>query len=101
MVYFSALHFTNKMKTNYVIILGRLTNDEVKRLWEQAELFKEDDRKNKERVKAKDDLETYAINAKSIADRTLSVSEKIKIDQECDDVLEWLEDHRVCLLLSV
>ena len=75
--------------------IGRLTDSEVKRLWEQARIFKEDDRKNRERVKAKDDLENCAINAKSIAERTLSFREKRRIDEACDEVLLWLEDHRV------
>ena len=87
--------------TNQFCILGRLTDDEVKRLWQQAEIFKEDDQKNKERVKAKDDLEIYAINAISIADRTLSDSKKRRIDEECDEVLLWIEDHRVCLTLPI
>ena len=60
-------------------------------------MFKEDDRKIRECVKAMDDLENCAINAKSIAGRTLSFRDRRRIDEACDEVLEWLKYHRVCV----
>merc|ERR1711952_477652 len=74
---------------------GRLSKDEVERMVSDAEKFKNDDAKQKERISAKNGLESYCFNMKTtIEDENLkdkiSDDDKKKIADKCDEAIKWL-----------
>ena len=65
-----------------------------------AEKFKEEDNKQKDRISAKNGLESYccnmktAIEDKKMADKTCE-DEKKKIIDKCDDAIKWLDANQL------
>ena len=84
---------------NYVYISGYVSNFDANRLCEQARLASTGNRK--EQYLAMDNLEVTAKNAKSIAERKFSSSssQRLTIDEACDEVLSWLKKNKVCFFL--
>eukprot|EP00003_Mantamonas_plastica_P003158 TRINITY_DN1253_c1_g1_i1.p1 TRINITY_DN1253_c1_g1~~TRINITY_DN1253_c1_g1_i1.p1 ORF type:complete len:688 (-),score=310.17 TRINITY_DN1253_c1_g1_i1:148-2139(-) len=78
---------------------GRLTDEEIKRMVDDAEKFADEDKKVKERVEAKNGLESYAYSLKN----TLSDKEKIgdKLSEEdiktvedaVKETIEWIDNN--------
>ena len=90
-------------KNNKIVITndkGRLSKDEIERLVKEAEKFKDEDDKVKQRVEAKNQLEQYAyqvrqtINEEKLKDK-FSEDEKKQIQEKVDEVLKWSNDHPV------
>merc|ERR1711897_125681 len=48
--------------------MGRLSKEEIERMVNDAEKFKDDDNKQKERISAKNGLESYCFNMKTTID---------------------------------
>merc|ERR1712188_219986 len=71
---------------------GRLSPEEIERMVQEAEEFAEEDKLERERVDAKNDLETWLFNQKS------DLKEKYKgKEQDLDavqDAIKWLEDNK-------
>ena len=78
---------------------GRLSADEIEKMVAEAEKFKEDDDKQKERIAAKNGLESYCFNMKSTLDDK-NISEKIPqddkntISEKCNEALNWLDNNQ-------
>ncbi|RWW51861.1 hypothetical protein BHE74_00041761, partial [Ensete ventricosum] len=79
---------------------GRLSQEEIDRMVREAEEFAEEDRKVKEKIDARNQLETYVYNMKNsinekdkLADKIES-EEKEKIEAALKDALEWLDDNQ-------
>ena len=78
---------------------GRLSADEIEKMVAEAEKFKEDDDKQKERIAAKNGLESYCFNMKSTLDDK-NISEKIPQDdkntmsEKCNEALNWLDNNQ-------
>merc|ERR1712047_93857 len=78
---------------------GRLSADEIEKVVAEAEKFKEDDDKQKERIAAKNGLESYCFNMKSTLDDK-NISEKIPqddkntISEKCNEALNWLDNNQ-------
>lgn len=79
---------------------GRLSDEDIKRMVEEAEEFAEEDRKVKERIDARNSLETYVYNMKNtvndkdkLADK-IEAEEKEKIDAALKEALEWLDENQ-------
>jgi heat shock protein 5 len=79
---------------------GRLSQEEIERMVEEAEEFAEEDRKIKERVDARNSLETYAYNMKNtiadtdkLADK-LDQDDKVTIEEAVRETLDWLDDNQ-------
>lgn len=74
---------------------GRMSKDEIERLVKEAERFKEDDTKNKERIEAKNELENYLYSTRStiIENEEVKMPEKDKekIREAVEDGLKWLD----------
>jgi len=76
---------------------GRLSQADIERMVSEAERFKEDDSKNRERVEAKNQLENYAYNIRNairdekLADK-IEAGDKTTIEHAVDDALNWLEN---------
>eukprot|EP00028_Trichosphaerium_sp_Am-I-7-wt_P009382 CAMPEP_0168513644 /NCGR_PEP_ID=MMETSP0405-20121227/3606_1 /TAXON_ID=498012 /ORGANISM="Trichosphaerium sp, Strain Am-I-7 wt" /LENGTH=598 /DNA_ID=CAMNT_0008532557 /DNA_START=50 /DNA_END=1842 /DNA_ORIENTATION=- len=89
-------------KSNKIVITndkGRLSKDEIERMVNEAEKFKDEDSKAKTRVEAKNNLENYAyslrnaIKEEKVADK-LSEEDKKLINDSVDDALKWLETNQ-------
>merc|ERR1712198_268090 len=75
---------------------GRLSKKDVERMVNEAEKYKEEDEKQRERVAAKNGLESYAFNVKSALDEAkdkLSADEINLAKSKCDEALKWLDEN--------
>lgn len=75
---------------------GRLSKEDVERMVQDAEKYKEEDEKNRGRIDAKNELESYLFNTKNIVDKEevkLDPADKDSIKKTVDDGLEWLDSN--------
>nr|ABJ98722.1 heat shock protein 71 [Perna viridis]ABQ11278.1 heat shock protein 71 [Perna viridis] len=75
---------------------GRLSKEEIERMVNDAEKYKDEDEKQKDRIGAKNSLESYAFNMKStVEDEKLkdkiSEDDKKVIMDKCDEIIKWLD----------
>ncbi len=80
--------------------LGRLSKEDIERMVRDAEKFKGEDDAQRDRVAAKNGLESYAFNMKStVEDEKLkdkiSEDDKKLITDKCNEVIEWLDKNQV------
>ena len=88
-------------KNNKIVITndkGRLSKDDIDRLVKEAEKFKAEDNKVKERIEAKNSAEQYCYQVKqTINDAKLkdkfTNDEKKQIEGKVDEVLKWVNDN--------
>jgi len=78
---------------------GRLSKEEIDRMVEESEKFKADDEKQKERIDAKNGLESYCFNIKSTVEDSnikdkLDETERKMIIDKCKEAIEWLERNQ-------
>merc|ERR1712149_78487 len=78
---------------------GRLSKEEIERMVSDAEKFKAEDDKQKERIAAKNGLESYCFNMKStIEDEKLkdkiAENDKKTIMDKCNEVIAWLDANQ-------
>ncbi|KAI3987953.1 hypothetical protein MKX01_021067 [Papaver californicum] len=79
---------------------GRLSQEEIERMVKEAEEFAEEDKKVKEKIDARNGLETYIYNMKNqIGDKDklaekLESEEKEKIEAAVKEALEWLDENQ-------
>jgi heat shock protein 5 len=80
---------------------GRLTEDEIERMVQEAEEFAEEDKRTKERVDARNALEGYCYNLKNtLEDEEKGISDKISeedkesLEEAIREALEWLDDNQ-------
>jgi len=79
---------------------GRLSKEEIERMVNDAEKFKDDDNKQKERISAKNGLESYCFNMKTTIDDEkmadkLAADDKKKIQDKCDEAIKWLDANQL------
>merc|ERR1719266_1114060 len=78
---------------------GRLSKEDIERMVSDAEKFKAEDDKQKERIAAKNGLESYCFNMKStIEDEKLKdkidEAERKTIMDKCNDAIAWLDANQ-------
>jgi L1 cell adhesion molecule like protein len=78
---------------------GRLNKEDIERMVADAEKYKKDDEGQRERITAKNSLESYCFNMKqTIEDEKLAskigADEKKKILEACDSALKWLDSNQ-------
>merc|ERR1711868_361727 len=79
---------------------GRLSNEEIEKMVNDAERFKDEDDKQKERITAKNSFESYIFNLKSSLD-TEEVKSKLASDElssaqsALDAALKWLDANQL------
>ena len=79
---------------------GRLSKDDIERMVREAEKYKDEDDKQKDRVAAKNGLEGYCFSMKQTLDEP-NLKEKIpeddrkKISEACEETLKWLEANNL------
>merc|ERR1719318_1903020 len=67
---------------------GRLSKEEIERMVQDAEKFKGEDEKQRERIGSKNQLESYAFNMKSTVE-----DEKFK--DKSNEVISWLDSNQM------
>lgn len=79
---------------------GRLSQEEIERMVKEAEELAEEDRKVRERIDARNTLETYIYNMRSTINDKDKLADKIesddkeKIENVLREALEWLDDNQ-------
>merc|ERR1719304_15189 len=79
---------------------GRLSKEEIERMVNEAEKYKDEDDKQKQRISSKNSLESYAFQMKStiedekIKDK-ISEEDKKKIVDKCSEVIAWLDANQL------
>ena len=78
---------------------GRLSQEEIERMVNEAERYKEQDKQNAERIEARNELENYAYSIQSALDDPnipLTATNKEDLRPKVADILEWIhQDHTV------
>lgn len=79
---------------------GRLSKEEIERMVQEAEKYKEDDEKQKERIKAKNDLESFAFNLKQTCEDEklkdkFSAEDRTKLEEKVKETLAWLDGNQM------
>lgn len=86
-------------KSNKITITndkGRLSKDDIERMVNEAERFKEEDAKHKRKIDARNGFENYVYSVKSstsepgVKDK-LSDGDRATIENACKSALDWLE----------
>ncbi|KAM8999855.1 heat shock 70 kDa protein 6-like [Sarcophilus harrisii] len=79
---------------------GRLSKEQVERMVQEAEKYKAEDEAQRERVTAKNSLESYAFQVKSTMQEAglgdkIPEQDKRKVLDKCEQVLSWLEANQL------
>lgn len=79
---------------------GRLSKDEIERMVQEAEKYKEDDEKQKDRIKAKNDLESFAFNLKQTCEDEklkdkIPAEDREKLESKVKETLAWLDGNQM------
>jgi len=79
---------------------GRLSKEEIERMVQDAEKFKADDDKQKERISAKNSLESYCFNMKSTVEDDkfkdkVPEEDRNKILEACNEAIKWLDANQL------
>lgn len=80
--------------------IGRLSKEDIERMVQEAEQFKAEDEVQRDKVTAKNSLESLAFNMKStVEDEKLqdkiSPEDKKAIVDKCNEVIAWLDKNQV------
>jgi len=79
---------------------GRLSKEEIERMVQEAEKYKSADEAQRDRVTAKNALESYCFNMKSTVDDDkvkdkISAEDRTAITTACDDAIKWLDSNQL------
>ncbi|CAI7895304.1 unnamed protein product [Closterium sp. NIES-53] len=79
---------------------GRLSKEEIERMVEEAEKYKDDDEQHKKRVEAKNALENYSYGMRNTVrdDKfggKLSPEDKKAIEKAVDETIDWLDKNQL------
>jgi heat shock protein 1/8 len=87
-------------KSNKITITndkGRLSKEEIERMVQEAEKYKEQDEENKQKIESKNSLENYLYQMKSSTNDDkvkLPEEDKTTISSTVEEGLKWLEEHQ-------
>merc|ERR1711874_907098 len=78
---------------------GRLSNEDIEKMVADVEKYKAADDKQKERISAKNGLESYCFNIKSTAEDEklsdkISESDRKIILEKCKEIINWLDQNQ-------
>lgn len=79
---------------------GRLSKEDIDRMVKEAEQYKNEDEAQRDRISAKNALESYAFNMKSTVEDEklkdkLSDEDRKTILDKCSDVIKWLDSNQL------
>lgn len=74
---------------------GRLSKEEIDRMLADAEKYRQEDEKQRERVAARNNLESYVYNVKQsvemVGPEKLDAADKQKVLSKCEEVINWID----------
>jgi len=90
----------NKSKITITNDKGRLSKDDIEKMVREAEQYKAEDGKNKERIEAKNGLENYAYSLRNtLKDENLAGkldgNDKDKLNKAIDETIKWLDHNQM------
>lgn len=77
---------------------GRLSREEIERMVNEAEIYRNDDERQKEKINAKNNLESYCFNMKNtvedepVASR-IPETERGMILAKCNELIKWMDSN--------
>ncbi len=79
---------------------GRLSQSDIEKMVREAEEFKAEDDKQKERIGAKNSLESYCFHLKSMAEDSnykdkINEDDRTTIKTKCDEAIKWLDCNQL------
>merc|ERR1711971_946214 len=79
---------------------GRLSKEDIERMVNDADKFKAEDEVQKERIGAKNGLESYCFDMKATVDddkvkEKISDADKKAIVDKCDEAIKWLDGNQL------
>lgn len=79
---------------------GRLSKDDIDRMVQEAEHYKAEDEANRERVVAKNALESYAYSIKQTVEDDkmkgkLAEQDRLRVMEKCQEVISWLDRNQM------
>jgi L1 cell adhesion molecule like protein len=78
---------------------GRLSQAEIERMVNDAEKYRDDDEQARERVNARNRLETYLYSCKQAVDNyngsAITDSDKSSVINACEDMQRWLDKNQL------
>jgi len=79
---------------------GRLSKEDIEKMVRDAEKYKDEDDKQKERITAKNSLESYAFNMKSTMEDEklkdkISAEDKQKVLDKCNEAVRWIDANQL------
>jgi len=79
---------------------GRLSKEDIDKMVNEAEKYKEEDEKQRERIQAKNNLESYCFNMKNTIEgkefrNKLSEQDSQLIESKCNETLQWLDANQL------
>lgn len=90
----------NKEKITITNDQNRLTPEDIERMIQESEQFAEEDKKMKEKVESRNELESYAyslknqVNDKEKLGAKISDEDKEKIEEAVNEKIAWLEENQ-------
>jgi len=90
----------NKEKITITNDQNRLTPEDIERMIQESEQFAEEDKKMKEKVETRNELESYAyslknqVNDKEKLGAKISDEDKEKIEEAVNEKIAWLEENQ-------
>merc|ERR1711920_638805 len=90
----------NKEKITITNDQNRLTPEDIERMIKDSEVFAEEDKKLKEKVESRNELESYAyslknqINDKEKLGAKITDEDKEKIEEAVNEKITWLEENQ-------
>merc|ERR1712002_1025662 len=78
---------------------GRLSKEDIEKMVNEAEKYKAEDEQQRERISAKNGLESYCFQMKATMDEekikgSISDDDKKVINDKCDDCIKWLDANQ-------
>jgi heat shock protein 1/8 len=89
----------NKNRITITNDKGRLSKEDIERMVKDAEKYKAEDEKNKEKIEAKNGLENYSYSLRNtlkddkVASK-LDAGDKEKLEKAIDDTVKWLDANQ-------
>ncbi|KAG7233729.1 hypothetical protein INR49_006650 [Caranx melampygus] len=79
---------------------GRLSKEDIERMVQDAEKYKAEDEVQRDKVSAKNSLESFAFNMKSsvqdeVMKGKISEEDQKQVIEKCDETITWLENNQL------
>ena len=84
---------TGKTQSITITNDSKMSKDEIEAMLKEAEKFKEEDEKNKERIDSRNELESYVYSLKNNTEES-SVTDKAKFDQLVEEKISWIDENQ-------